>query len=145
MSELQDQLEALRQRMARVLEDRSLPGFARERSGKFEKPEETAAKRPSVPPPAAERVFDPLAIRLQSPKVHVEEWLPGEEVETSFGKHYETETLYARHKRHGSADIASLAELPSGLLKALSNGTIENVPPQEWALDRKSTRLNSSH
>ncbi|MEQ1946571.1 MAG: ribonuclease H-like domain-containing protein [Bryobacteraceae bacterium] len=140
MSELQEQLEALRQRVARVLEERSLPGFARESAGKFEKPPESAKRRSSLS--AEERVFDPLAQRLQSATVHVEEWLPGEEVETALGKHYETETLYARHKRHGSADIGSLADLPPGLLKTLSNGTINNVPPQEWAfLDTETTGL----
>ncbi|MEQ1883541.1 MAG: ribonuclease H-like domain-containing protein [Bryobacteraceae bacterium] len=140
MSELQEQLEALRQRVARALEERSLPGFARENSGKFEKPPESAKRRSSLS--AAERIFDPLAQRLQSAQVHVEEWLPGEEVETAYGKHYETETLYARHKRHGSADIGSLAELPPGLLKSLSNGAIDHVPPQEWAfLDTETTGL----
>jgi len=145
MSELQEQLEALRQRMARVLEDRALPAFAHERAGKFEKPadSEPDSQHPRSLSGGHSRLLDPLSQRFQSPKVHVEEWLPGEDVETSFGKHYETETLYARHRRHGSADIGSLAELPSGLLNTLSNGAIADVPPAEWAfLDTETTGLS---
>ena len=145
MTELQEQLEALRQRMARVLEDRALPAFAHERAGKFEKPADSGPDSARLPAPVSSnrgRLLDPLKERLHSPRVHVEEWLPGEEVETAFGKHYETETLYARHRRHGSADIGSLADLPSGLLHTLSNGAIEDVPPGEWAfLDTETTGL----
>lgn len=115
MSELQDQLAALRQRMARVLE---------ECAGKYEKP---LSKGVSA---ASPRSFQ------------VHEWLPGEEIATELGKHYETETFYARHRRHGSADIGSLAELPRDLLEIISSGSIRDVPPEQWAfLDTETTGL----
>jgi len=71
---------------------------------------------------------------------HPEEWLPGEDVETERGRHYETEKLYERHRRHGSADVGSLAELPHDLLEAL--GQLQKAPPGEWAfLDTETTGL----
>src|ERR1700674_3505708 len=89
MSDLQEQLAELRQRVARI--DR-----------KF-------ASRSSVPAPPRTQAFQ-----------HVEQWLSGEEVETTYGRHFETEKLYERYRRHGSADIGSLAELPVDLLHTLS-------------------------
>jgi len=115
MSELQDQLAALRQRMARVLE---------ECAGKYEKPVSKG-------------------VSARSPRnLEVHERLPGEEIATGHGKHYETETFYARHRRHGSADIGSLAGLPRDLLEIISSGSIRDVPPEEWAfLDTETTGL----
>jgi len=73
---------------------------------------------------------------------HVEEWLTGEEVETAFGRHFETEKRYESHRRHGSADIGALADLTGDLLDELSGGAISRVPPQEWAfLDTETTGL----
>ena len=115
MSELQEQLAALRQRMAKIMESsadiRERPGFK------------------GVPASSTE-------------SFHTHEWLPGEEIETACGKHYEAETFYARHRRYGSADISSLAELPHDLLEVISAGSIRNVPPSEWAfLDTETTGL----
>ena len=46
------------------------------------------------------------------------------------------------HKRHGSADIGALAELPEILLDALGNDEIANAPPERWAfLDTETTGL----
>ena len=118
MSELQDQLAALRQRMARVAAD------CDEKYGKPEKPYSTGV---SSTFPAS---------------FQVQEWFPGEEIETEYGKHFETETFYARHRRHGSAELSDLAELPGDLLETLSNGAVRDVPPQEWAfLDTETTGL----
>jgi uncharacterized protein YprB with RNaseH-like and TPR domain len=80
---------------------------------------------------------------VRSPaRIHVEEWFSGEEVETAHGKHFETEQLYERHRRHGSADIGSLAGLPHDLLDAISNESVPPAPPQEWAfLDTETTGL----
>ena len=113
MTELQEQLAALRRRMARTLE---------ECAEKYEKPRLPGFRR--IPDlfestPEADHSF------------HVEEWLPGEEVETSLGKHYETETFYARHRRHGSADIGALADMPANLLETLSDGAVRGIPPSE--------------
>ena len=72
----------------------------------------------------------------------VEELLSGEIVETPFGKHFETEKLYARHTRHGSYEISDLLALPPDLLDALSGGTIALAPPATWAfLDTETTGL----
>ncbi len=72
----------------------------------------------------------------------VEEWLGGDVVETAFGRHFETEKLYERHRRHGSADIGALAELPEDLLAAISGGVTPLTPPSEWAfLDTETTGL----
>src|SRR5258708_26307667 len=97
MSELQDQLAALRERMARAVQ------ACDEKYGKPEKPYSMGVSRPS-----------PESFQIQ-------EWFPGEEIETARGKHFETETLYARHRRHGSAELSELAELPGDLLETLSN------------------------
>ncbi len=73
---------------------------------------------------------------------YVEEWLTGEVVETQFGRHFETEKLYESHRRHGSADIGALSDLPHDLLDTLSGGAIPNVPPEQWAfLDTETTGL----
>src|SRR5712691_12601144 len=108
MSDLQEQLAILRQRVARVKQE--------------------CAEKYEAPAP-------PL-------RLHIEEWMPGEEIETGRGKHFEAETFYARHRRHGSADIGSLAELSPDLLETISNGSVRDIPPGEWAfLDTETTGL----
>jgi uncharacterized protein len=68
--------------------------------------------------------------------------ISGDEIETAYGKHLERETLYAADRRHGSADIGALSELPRDLLAALSAGSIADAGPQEWAfLDTETTGL----
>jgi uncharacterized protein len=122
MGELQDQLETLRKRMARVME---------ECAEKYEKPDFTGVSS------------DFTAQNHDASRFHVQEWFPGEEIETACGKHFETETFYAKHRRHGSTDIGSLADLPASLLETLSNGVIRDVPPHEWAfLDTETTGLS---
>jgi uncharacterized protein YprB with RNaseH-like and TPR domain len=72
----------------------------------------------------------------------VEEWLTGEQVETPFGRHFETEKLYERHRRHGSAGIGDLADLPADLFETLSDGSVSSVPPEDLAfLDTETTGL----
>ncbi len=86
--------------------------------------------------PHAGRVF----ARLEGSQAM--EALSGEQVETAFGRHFETERLYAAHRRHGSADIGALSDLPADLLGALSGGTIAAAGPEEWAfLDTETTGL----
>src|SRR5262249_27995863 len=100
MGDLQEQLTELRMRIARI--DRNY------------------ATRSHAPAPEALQ-SGPQEPVLPKPAHHyVEEWLSGEEVETSFGRHFETERLYESHRRHGSADIGSLADLPSDLLSSLA-------------------------
>jgi uncharacterized protein YprB with RNaseH-like and TPR domain len=72
----------------------------------------------------------------------VEEWLGGSEVETPLGRHFETEKLYASHRRHGSADIGALAELPPDLFETISEGCVSSAGPGGWAfLDTETTGL----
>jgi uncharacterized protein YprB with RNaseH-like and TPR domain len=115
-SALQEQLLELRARVARVNEKYAKgPQYA-----PLEEP-------PRLPRPAAR---------------YIEEWLTGEEVETSFGRHFETEKLWEGHRHHGSADIGALSALPHDVLEQLSAGTVTNVPPEEWAfLDTETTGL----
>ena len=114
MSDLQQQLVELRARVARIQQNYRprLP-----------------LNVPDEPAPA-------------DPQRHVEEWLTGEQVETEFGHHFETEKLYESHRRHGSAEIGALSDLPHDLLDTLSGGTIPNAPPEQWAfLDTETTGL----
>jgi len=68
--------------------------------------------------------------------------LPWQEVETAHGRHWETERLYERHRRHGSIGIADLEQLPHDLLLPISNGEISSVAPAKWCfLDTETTGL----
>jgi len=121
MSELQEQLQILRARMARIdSKYRSLsPGPS---------PDPRSPGDAELPGRTAQR--------------YIEEWLTGAEIETSFGRHFETEKLYERHRRHGSADIGDMQDLPHDLLDAVSGGTVPAASPTEWAfLDTETTGL----
>jgi len=112
VSDLQQQLALLKRRIARI--DRKY------------------ADGPPAPPPDPRR----------PERYFVEEWLGGVEVETPFGKHYEYERVWQRHRRHGSMDISTLAELPADLLEAISGGTASASGPDRWAfLDTETTGL----
>ncbi|SRR5579884_2156490 len=90
-------------------------------------------------PPPAERPDAPDF----HPTRYIEDWLCGQEVETRLGRHFETEKLYQAHRRHGSADIGALADLPPDLLAALSEGAVSSVPPDDWAfLDTETTGIS---
>jgi uncharacterized protein YprB with RNaseH-like and TPR domain len=151
MTELQEQLAALRRRMARTIEECEV----KYGKAQYARPHSTGLARTSPAAPDADvsgarrYVTDDAAAAdlvaesaLDPHRFHVESWLPGDEIETSLGKHYETETLYARHKRHGSADVGALADLPADLLDTLTNGAVRGVPPAAWAfLDTETTGL----
>jgi uncharacterized protein YprB with RNaseH-like and TPR domain len=82
----------------------------------------------------------PLAPPRRMP---VEEFLPGDEIETAFGRHFETEKLWEHHRHHGSADIGALATLPHDLLETV--GEIPSADPSKWAfLDTETTGLSGS-
>jgi uncharacterized protein YprB with RNaseH-like and TPR domain len=116
LSDLQEQLALLRKRIAHI--DRKYAT--------------------ALPRPAPLRRID----ELHPARYFVEEWLQGEEVETPLGRHFETEKLYERHRRHGSLDILSLNELPEDLLDAISDGAVERSPCRQWAfLDTETTGL----
>jgi hypothetical protein len=79
----------------------------------------------------------PLAPPRRMP---VEEFMPGEEIATRFGRHFETERLWEQHRHHGSADIGALASLPADQLSFASE--IPSVLPEKWAfLDTETTGL----
>jgi hypothetical protein len=76
-------------------------------------------------------------------RMPVEEFLPGEEIETAHGRHFETERLWEHHRHHGSADIGALASLPHDLLATL--GEMPSSAPENWAfLDTETTGLSGS-
>jgi uncharacterized protein YprB with RNaseH-like and TPR domain len=75
-------------------------------------------------------------------RFHIEEWSNGQVVDTAFGRHFETERIWERHRRHGSMDISQLAELPADLLDAISEGEVSACKPERWAfLDTETTGL----
>ena len=113
VGDLEEQLGYLRRRIARI--DRKYAAGP--------------PPAPPLPPPRPDRYF-------------VEEYLSGQEVETPSGRHFETEKLYERHRRHGSIGICDLEQLPPNLLEPISNGLVASAPPQTWAfLDTETTGL----
>lgn len=63
-------------------------------------------------------------------------------MENEFGPHFQMEKLYEAHRRHGSADIGALQELPHDLLGVLSDRELAGTPPERWAfLDTETTGL----
>jgi uncharacterized protein YprB with RNaseH-like and TPR domain len=113
MSDFEQQLAYLRRRIAKI-------------DKKYAKP------RPSPPRP------QPQIQSEEIPDSH----FPFQEVQTGFGRHYETEKLYERHRRHGSIGIADLESMPHDLLNPISNGMIQGIPPAKWCfLDTETTGL----
>lgn len=112
MNDFQDQLAHLRRRIAKI-------------DKKY-----TNAKPPRPAPPPRPPIPAP------------EDYLSGNDIETELGRHFETEKLYERHRRHGSIGIADLEDLPSDLLHPISSGLIADVPPSKWCfLDTETTGL----
>ncbi|HEX5229798.1 MAG TPA: ribonuclease H-like domain-containing protein [Bryobacteraceae bacterium] len=112
MTDFQEQLAHLRKRIARI-------------DKKYARP----VRKPPPPIPHA-------------PNPAPEEWLEGEEISTDHGKHYQTERLYERHRRHGSIGIVDLEGLAHDLLDPISNGAIRGIPPEKWCfLDTETTGL----
>ena len=113
MEDIQEQLAALRRRIARV--DRKWAAPADERKTKADRPPHCGL---------------------------IQELVSGEIVTTRFGQHFETERLWENHRRHGSVYISDLAELPEDLLEPLSAGAIPRAHPTRWAfLDTETTGL----
>ena len=117
MQDIQEQLAALRQRIARI--------------------DVRFGSRPArvVPSPAA-------GVQSDTEEPPAGGLVPGNEVETEFGRHFEMDRSWESHKSHGSADIGALCELPHDLLHAISDGAAPSVSPQNWAfLDTETTGL----
>src|ERR1035438_3104459 len=118
MEDIQEQLAALRRRMAQVDRKYSAPG------------------PPPAPNPERER---------PSSAAYIQDLMSGAVVSTPHGEHFETERLWERHRRHGSMDISDLAELPEDLLEKLSDGAIGRAHPTKWAfLDTETTGLGTA-
>lgn len=134
MGEIQQQLEILRARVARIdSKYRSQPAGRAPESG----PDAVMAERTGH-----DITGCAVTGHRQTDQHYVEEWLTGAEIETSFGRHFETEKLYERHRRHGSADIGDMEDLPHDFLNALSGGAVPQTSPAEWAfLDTETTGL----
>ena len=114
VNDLQEQLGYLRRRIARI--DRKYVN--------------------GPPPPPAPR--NPK----KPDRYFVEEYLSGHEVETPHGRHFESEKLYERYRRHGSIGICDLEQLPANLLDPISTGMVADAPPQSWCfLDTETTGL----
>jgi uncharacterized protein YprB with RNaseH-like and TPR domain len=84
----------------------------------------------------------PRPQRNKPERYFVEEWLSGQEVQTTRGCHFQAERLYESHRRHGSLDISALYELPSDLLGEISDSEVAASHPSRWAfLDTETTGL----
>jgi hypothetical protein len=122
MEDIQEQLAQLRRKMARI--DRKWSA----REGAEASPPSQAAPRSGLTP--------------RDLPLPIERIMSGEVVRTAHGEHFETERLWERHRRHGSVDIADLAELPADLLRPLMAGSASDSPPARWAfLDTETTGL----
>ncbi len=118
--DLHQQLESLRRRVARI--DRKY------------------ASAPTSPPRPVDVIRNPGGAKPERYFVH--EWASGEVVENEHGSHFQMERHYEGHRRHGSADIGALAELPAALLDAIGAGEIPSCAPHRWAfLDTETTGL----
>ncbi len=86
--------------------------------------------------------FESPAPTREPVQYDVSDALPGTEVETSQGKHWEAETHHAAHRYHGSASVGELSDLPRDLFREISNGEVRDADPAEWAfLDTETTGL----
>ena len=72
----------------------------------------------------------------ESAPQYIEEWLSGEEVETAFGRHFETEKLYERTAVTAAPISARSSDLPADLLDTLSGGAIPAAAPAGVGVSR---------
>jgi uncharacterized protein YprB with RNaseH-like and TPR domain len=116
LDDIQEQLKILRRRIAKI--------------------DQKYARISEKPAPRAEEETRRPARYL------IEQWMSGQEVETPLGRHFESERVWERHRRHGNIDISHLSELPEGLLEPMAAGGVPRCPPSRWAfLDTETTGL----
>ncbi|MEZ5403526.1 MAG: ribonuclease H-like domain-containing protein [Bryobacteraceae bacterium] len=91
----------------------------------------------------ARRVDRTMAARMPAPPPpSLEASVPGAEVETPHGKHYEALNAWDHRRRHGNMELGTLSELPHDLLEEISEGAVKGAPPASWAfLDTETTGL----
>ncbi|MFN7920121.1 MAG: ribonuclease H-like domain-containing protein [Bryobacteraceae bacterium] len=91
---------------------------------------------------AAERVEQRMIARANLPKPSLQDIVPGEEIATPHGRHWETTRVWEHHRRHGNMEIARLQDLPPDLLAQLTEGAVTEAHPETWAfLDTETTGL----
>ena len=130
LTDFERQLNLLRQRVARI--DRKYASEPQQRAFEEAAPEAAAGAAAAEHAPT----------RNRPARYFVEEWSDGEVVENEHGAHFEMERCYEGHRRHGSADIGALVELPATLLDAVGEGEIPESHPKKWAfLDTETTGL----
>jgi uncharacterized protein len=131
MNELREQLEALRERVARV----------QARMAEKHAPQENfSAVAPKLARNPFEQGVDQNFVSDFDPDFDAP--LPGQQVTTEHGTHWEMVTHYPAHHIHGSADVGALADLPQDLLHAVSSGEAPATHPFTWAfLDTETTGL----
>lgn len=90
----------------------------------------------------AEQMEARLAQRPESILTRLEEVVPGREVHTPLGVHFEFERHWEPYRRHGNMDISQLADLPPHLLAGIGEGALPVSSPYQWAfLDTETTGL----
>jgi uncharacterized protein len=80
--------------------------------------------------------------KVTAPIAPSQVWPGSEVISNEFGEHLQAELLYPHHRRHGSADIGALRDLPHDLFAAIGAGQIAAAAPERWAfLDTETTGL----
>ncbi|MEZ5351666.1 MAG: ribonuclease H-like domain-containing protein [Bryobacteraceae bacterium] len=92
---------------------------------------------------AAQSADRMVALRPPPPPApSLESTVPGEEVQTPHGRHYEATHDWDQHRRHGNVELSALQQLPSDLLQEITEGRVKAAPPESWAfLDTETTGL----
>ncbi|MBL8295722.1 MAG: ribonuclease H-like domain-containing protein [Bryobacterales bacterium] len=90
----------------------------------------------------AEQMEARLAQRPESILTRLEEVVPGQEVRSPLGMHFEFERHWEPYRRHGNMEISQLADLPPNLLTSIGEGALPVASPYQWAfLDTETTGL----
>jgi uncharacterized protein YprB with RNaseH-like and TPR domain len=90
----------------------------------------------------AEQMEARLAQRPESILTRLGEVVPGQEVRTPLGVHFEFERHWEPYRRHGNMEISQLADLPPNLLTGIGEGALPVSSPKHWAfLDTETTGL----
>jgi uncharacterized protein YprB with RNaseH-like and TPR domain len=92
---------------------------------------------------AAQRVEQRMVSRAQAPlRQDLCLAIPGQEVTTQKGCHWESERLFDPGHRHGNMELARLQALPHDLLGEITQGQAPPAAPETWAfLDTETTGL----
>jgi hypothetical protein len=76
------------------------------------------------------------------PPPSLESTVPGAEVITPHGRHYQAAHEWDHRCRHGNVELGALQQLPHDLLNEITEGAVPSAPPESWAfLDTETTGL----